>query len=117
MYINMENEADSVNVVTQNERSKVRRKCAFAEDFRRVSGCNWEYASRMPEKRHRTASSSTVHGVPSLIELSEIALQKAFELRCETLQDEFPCELKPFAHLITPVCMNGVMCNVRNRHA
>ena len=68
--------------------------------------------SQMLGKRDRDEFESCV---PSLIDMAEAALQRAYELRCESIRLE--PDLMKFAHLITPVMMNNELCRVSKRPA
>ena len=61
----------------------------------------------MLRKRKRDEHESSV---PPLATLAEAALQRAYELRCESLQLE--PSLRKFARIIAPVVMNGELCRL-----
>lgn len=97
-----------------DQRAEMRRKCCQSAQARCWGYKNWsEVESVQGRKRMRTSDGT---GVPSLRELAEIALQKAFEMRGEDLQ--LPEEMRRLGYMITPVAMNDELCRIiRSRPA
>jgi len=97
-----------------DQRAEMRRKCCQSAQARRWGYNNWSEVETVGSKRRMRTPDGT--GVPPLLELAELALQKAFEMRGQYLQ--LPEEMRRMGYMITPVAMNGELCRIiRSRPA
>jgi hypothetical protein len=104
-------ESNKEQAETQREadqRAEMRRKCCQSAQARRWGYHNWSEIETVGSKRRMRTPDGT--GVPPLLELAELALQKAFEMRGQDLQ--LPEEMRRMGYMITPVAMNGELCRI-----